>query len=267
VKNYLQFNVAFKNNRTAVSSYHVARQVWISKGIGSLWTGLGPTLFVVIPSNIIFFGVYERLKARGNLPSVSGIEARIAVVTVIAPMEYIRTKLQADMGSSGWVLAKHTMASEGIFSMWRGVLPTLLRDVPFSAIYWELNESIKSAIRRRDDHVETRNKVVTEFIYPFISASIAAAVASVATHPFDVVKTHLQSVERVHSVRGYVQMKRVTSGNILSQIYRKEGIRGFGVGLAPRLAKIVPSCAILLGTFEYTKHLFRYAQIDANRDW
>lgn len=32
-------------------------------------------------------------------------------------------------------------------SMWRGVFPTLVRDVPFSAIYWDLYERGKGLIR------------------------------------------------------------------------------------------------------------------------
>lgn len=32
----------------------------------------------------------------------------------------------------------------GIAGLWKGVFPTLLRDVPFSAIYWMNYESLKA---------------------------------------------------------------------------------------------------------------------------
>lgn len=32
---------------------------------------------------------------------------------------------------------------EGLISLWRGLIPTMLRDVPFSAIYWMMYEELK----------------------------------------------------------------------------------------------------------------------------
>lgn len=35
------------------------------------------------------------------------------------------------------------LAIEGVFGLWRGLGPTILRDVPFSGIYWAVYESLK----------------------------------------------------------------------------------------------------------------------------
>lgn len=32
---------------------------------------------------------------------------------------------------------------EGMFGLWRGLGPTVLRDVPFSGVYWAIYESLK----------------------------------------------------------------------------------------------------------------------------
>lgn len=39
---------------------------------------------------------------------------------------------------------KSTIEAEGMFGLWRGLGPTLFRDVPFSGIYWMVYESWKA---------------------------------------------------------------------------------------------------------------------------
>lgn len=39
---------------------------------------------------------------------------------------------------------KGMIATEGVSGLWRGLGPTVLRDVPFSGIYWAVYESIKA---------------------------------------------------------------------------------------------------------------------------
>ena len=38
---------------------------------------------------------------------------------------------------------KTTLQTEGVFGLWRGLGPTVFRDVPFSGIYWAIYESLK----------------------------------------------------------------------------------------------------------------------------
>lgn len=36
------------------------------------------------------------------------------------------------------------IATEGISGLWRGLGPTVFRDVPFSGVYWAIYESLKA---------------------------------------------------------------------------------------------------------------------------
>lgn len=58
----------------------------------------------------------------------------VGSVTVISPLELIRTKLQSEKQSYRQLSAviRSSVHSEGLRSLWRGWGPTLLRDVPFS---------------------------------------------------------------------------------------------------------------------------------------
>lgn len=54
--------------------------------------------------------------------------------TLISPLELIRTKLQSERQSYGELSAviRSAVQTEGWLALWRGLGPTLLRDVPFS---------------------------------------------------------------------------------------------------------------------------------------
>ncbi|XP_052575729.1 probable mitochondrial glutathione transporter SLC25A40 isoform X2 [Peromyscus californicus insignis] len=116
-----------------------------NEGIKSLWSGLPPTLVMAIPATVIYFTCYEQLSAflrtklgenETRIPIVAGIVARFGAVTVISPLELIRTKMQSKKFSykelHGFVSGK--VSEEGWISLWKGWAPTLLRDVPFSAV-------------------------------------------------------------------------------------------------------------------------------------
>ncbi|KAF9410368.1 hypothetical protein BGZ94_001670, partial [Podila epigama] len=74
-------------------------------------------------------------------PLVAGVFARTVAATVISPLELFRTRMQSvhtdTKGNSGLFRGVFqgvvTMVrQEGVLSLWRGLAPTLWRDVPFS---------------------------------------------------------------------------------------------------------------------------------------
>jgi len=62
-------------------------------------------------------------------------------------------------------------------------VPTMLRDVPFSALYWPAYEACKAVLLPAST---TRTEV---FLGTFASGAIAGSIAATATLPFDVIKT------------------------------------------------------------------------------
>jgi len=115
------------------------------------------------------------------------------------------------------------VARGGIASLWRGLEPTLWRDVPFSAIYWLALEQAKQRIdaalladRLRSDPVRTQaaasaaaqhpshphpqhpqhpqreESVLAHGLRSFGAGAFAGVLAAAATTPMDVVKTRRQ---------------------------------------------------------------------------
>lgn len=132
---------------------------------------------------------------------------------------------------------------EGVLSLWRGLGPTLWRDVPFSAIYWMGYENIKRRLVSWDSR---HNKPsLNEFEVAFASGALSGMIAAVLTTPFDVAKTRRQV-----DLDQPVHTRMV---DLMRAIVREEGYRGLWRGLTARVAKVAPSCAIMISTYEIGK--------------
>lgn len=264
VKNHWQFSPLLESKRTTLSTRAVVRDLIRTRGLRSLWTGLVPTVGLIVPSNIIFFSVFERLKETSS-PAYAGSLARLTSVVVTNPLELLRTRVQANVGGPGPRSVLKSMIESGTSGFWRGTVVTLMRDLPFSAVYWTIYERLRVAIARNDARYTQRSYLTTQFAYPFATGAISAGVSCVLTHPIDVIKTTTQAGTQSASLNGQIYEVSLLPNQIGQSIYKAHGLAGFWVGLVPRLIKIVPSCAILLGTYELSRHL--YTAPDKYRDW
>ncbi|XP_018562416.1 solute carrier family 25 member 40 isoform X2 [Anoplophora glabripennis] len=239
-----------------------------TEGLTSLWSGLSPTLVLSIPATIAYFVTYEQLRLKLKdlynankpvneplkqpywIPMLSGATARIISATTVSPLELIRTKMQSkklsyyEIGEGLQLLIKQ----DGIKGLWKGILPTLLRDVPFSAVYWMHYESIKSFFLNSD--------TVPSFWFSFVAGAISGSIAATVTVPFDVVKTHQQIEFGETTLYSDQPGKSKTTMEIFRDIYRQHGVRGLFAGSVPRLIKVAPACAIMISSFEYGKVFF-----------
>ncbi|KAJ8977725.1 hypothetical protein NQ317_019399 [Molorchus minor] len=237
------------------------------EGITSLWSGLSPTLVLALPATIVYFVTYEQLRLKlkdvynqrkGSdvykqpywIPLLSGATARVFSVTVVSPLELIRTKMQSQKLTYLEIseALKLLIKQDGVRGLWMGVFPTLLRDVPFSAIYWMHYETIKSMFGHPDSH--------PSFWLSFMAGGISGGVAAAVTVPFDVVKTHQQIKFGETALSDGKPKVHKTTMQILRQIYVEQGIRGWFAGTVPRLIKVAPACAIMISSFEYGKVFF-----------
>ncbi|TDL28737.1 mitochondrial carrier [Rickenella mellea] len=231
------------------------RLVWRAEGVRGLWKGAGTTLLIGVPSTTCYMLIYDHL-LRNVMPSISpspaitplmsGILARTFVSSVVSPLELVRTNLQSTPPTPD---NPHTLRSvllslrsltrhQGVGSLWRGLSPTLWRDVPFSGIYWASYEVLKGAIEKRG----RRGASVA-----FFSGAVSGTLGAVLTSPFDVLKTRRQALI-MSSTAGTVSP--TASLSLASQIVRSEGVSALFAGLTPRIAKIAPACGIMIACFE-----------------
>ncbi|XP_034247304.1 solute carrier family 25 member 40-like [Thrips palmi] len=251
-----------------------------AEGVYSLWSGLGPTLVLAVPATVLYFVAYEQIRTRAKdmhskrigrteqpfwIPLLAGASARVLSASVVSPLELIRTKMQSkkltylELGST---LHSHIQVHGIVPGLWKGLGSTLLRDVPFSGIYWLNYEGLKTLFSQQSP----------TFGFSFAAGAVAGAVAAVCTTPFDVVKTHQQiemgekqlyadletgskQISGDKSMQEKATRSKTTFG-ILRQIWQQNGVSGLFTGVVPRVAKVAPACAIMVATFEYGKGFF-----------
>ncbi|XP_032907563.1 solute carrier family 25 member 40 isoform X3 [Catharus ustulatus] len=124
------------------------------EGIKSLWSGLPPTLIMTVPTTTIYFTCYDQLsealrnrpgKHDEHIPVIAGSLSRFGSATVVSPLELIRTQMQYRRWSYKelYLCISTRLAVDGWISLWEGWTSTILRDVPFSAMYWYNYERFK----------------------------------------------------------------------------------------------------------------------------
>jgi len=152
-----------------------------------------------------------------------------AIVT--CPLEVVKTRLQSS--SSGFEIAglpgnqraagsvyqclRQVLVQEGIAGLFRGLGPNLVGVAPSRAIYFWAYSSCKTSLNRQALFGQRDTPLVH-----LTSAAAAGCVSSVTTNPIWVVKTRLQ-LDR--------EQKPTSLGNVIKQISKESGIRGFYLGL------------------------------------
>jgi solute carrier family 25 protein 39/40 len=205
-----------------------------------------------VPSSTAYMVTYDYLLRQvmpvvipfpSVVPLAAGVFARSIVSSVVSPLELIRTNLQSTPSLPN---TPHTLKSvlssleglvraQGVWHLWRGLGPTLWRDVPFSGLYWASYEGMKQ-------HLEKRGRSGPSVA--FICGATSGTAAALLTSPFDVLKTRRQSL--VMSTPG----QQSSSLPLLRQIVQTEGVSAFFAGLGPRIAKIAPACGIMISCYE-----------------
>jgi solute carrier family 25, member 39/40 len=184
--------------------------IYKTEGLSGIYAGLAPTLVMSIPATVLYFTAYDELKlvftnsiGASTAPAVAGMTARILASAVTSPFELVRTLMQSQEGMMTVVgnSAQNTGArmgtiqsmraliqNGGILSLWRGLEPTLWRDVPFSAIYWFVLENTRSYLEKTYPSQSPMSKIGRDFAAGAGGGMLAAAI----TTPFDLVKTRRQ---------------------------------------------------------------------------
>ncbi|KAJ1731655.1 mitochondrial aspartate-glutamate transporter agc1 [Coemansia biformis] len=253
-----------QNQRTAVvgemmykNSIDCFRKVVRNEGILGLYRGLGPQLVGVAPEKAIKLTVNDFVRTRltnkttGEIAFASEVLAGAAAggsqVVFTNPLEIVKIRLQVqgeilkDAAGATKTVARSgaiTIIRElGLLGLYKGASACLLRDVPFSAIYFTCYSHIKKDLFREGE----RQLGVLDLL---LAGALAGMPAAYLTTPADVIKTRLQVVAKQGETAytGLVDAAR--------KIYREEGFKAFFKGGPARIFRSSPQFGATLMCYE-----------------
>ncbi|KDP34326.1 hypothetical protein JCGZ_12674 [Jatropha curcas] len=240
------------------------RQTLAAEGPRGLYKGMGAPLATVAAFNAVLFTVRGQMEALlrsqpGAPLSVSqqvicGAGAGLAVSFLACPTELIKCRLQAQsaLGGSGSAavavkyggpmdVARHVLKSEGgMRGLFKGLVPTLGREVPGNAAMFGVYELLKQYLAGGQDTSQLGRGSL------MVAGGLAGASFWAMVYPTDVVKSVLQ-------VDDYRNPKFSGSINAFRKILASEGVKGLYKGFGPAMARSVPANAACFLAYEVTR--------------
>ena len=118
------------------SSLEISRQIISKHGIPGFWRGTVASLARQMPGIAMFYGIVEFSSPKTPTQRlVTGMTARSIATTIFLPLVVIKTKIEFGSQPNMVKSANFIYKTEGMRGFWKGLLPTLARDGPYSGIY------------------------------------------------------------------------------------------------------------------------------------
>lgn len=244
------------------------KKILKKEGFKGLYSGLAAQLVGVAPEKAIKLTVNDLVRGIGSNDDgsitmgweiLAGSSAGGCQVIFTNPLEIVKIRLQMQGGKAkelkpGEIPHKRLTAAQiirqlGLKGLYKGASACLLRDVPFSAIYFPTYANIKYHLFNYDPHDPNKRHSLSTWQL-LLSGALAGAPAAFFTTPADVIKTRLQ-VEAKH---GEVKYRGIL--HAFGLIMKEEGISAFFKGSLARVFRSSPQFGFTLASYELLQRLF-----------
>ncbi|XP_041639270.1 solute carrier family 25 member 55a isoform X2 [Cheilinus undulatus] len=169
-----------------------------------------------------------RVAAQQQKPVMMAPTKLVATNTMLSRSYNSGMVVTAPRAVSATQIAKELLHTHGIQGLYKGLGATLMRDVPFSIVYFPLFANLNNLGKPSPGEA-------SPFYWAFLSGCAAGSTAAVAVNPCDVVKTRLQSLSKGSNEEAYNGVM-----DCVSKIMRKEGPSAFLKGAGCRALVIAP---------------------------
>ncbi|XP_078181293.1 mitochondrial substrate carrier family protein isoform X1 [Carex rostrata] len=267
IKVKLQAHNTTTNQKLYKNALHCASRILINEGIRGLYRGASSSFIGMSIESSVFFGTYSLMKSFFQGTNVDG-QPQLQVILpsagcsgalisgILCPTELVKCRMQVqgkiNTGSKykgPLDCALKTLQSEGVRGIFRGGVPTLMREAIGNSVFFGSYEFSRYWMHLRMASIPgiEKNRILNDIGIGIVSGGFSGIAFWTAVMPIDVAKTIIQTTPDMNSSRNPFQ--------VISLVYRKSGLRGCYAGLGPTLARAFPANAAAIVTWEFTAKL------------
>lgn len=249
-------------------------------GVLSLWKGNGTSVLHRFPFSAINFYCYEGMldilipgrkagddedinddskdESKFNRLVAGGVAGLTACVCCY-PLDLVRTRLTTQLDGKEHYKGitdafVKILRSEGFLGLYSGIAPTLMVAVPSFSISYMVYGSLKE-YALEDELFYNLRKVDTKtgeeklgFQLTLMCGAVSGTTSTLVTFPFDTVRRRMQ-IQSLH----FLPEERLSGIQMIWQLLKKDGIKGFYRGLTPEILKVVPMVGSMFTVYEFMK--------------
>ncbi|CAA6665034.1 unnamed protein product [Spirodela intermedia] len=250
--------------------FDLIKTIATSQGLRGFWKGNFVNILRTAPFKAVNFYAYDTyrkrlLKMSGNEEAtnferfVAGAAAGITATILCIPMDTVLYGGTWRRGSGGVVgVFCHMVQTEGFFSLYKGLVPSIISMAPSGAVFYGVYDILKSAYLhspegmkrlssmkdREGEELNALDQLELGTVRTLLYGAIAGCCAEAATYPFEVVRRHLQM---------QVQATKLNAFATCAKIVEQGGVPALYAGLIPSLLQVLPSAAIGYFVYEFMK--------------
>jgi len=234
-------------------------QILRTEGTQGLFRGMSSPLVGMCFINAVVFGVEAQARSFFNKSSyecyfASGCVAGFAHALVSCPIELVKIQMQSlsvdgtkARYNSVFHAIKDVHRQRGLAGFSRGMVSTVIQDVPSFGCYFVAFEFLNSAETRRVFTNKSHENNFKDTAQILVAGGIAGQIAWISTYPFDVVKSQVQAetvAKRTSASTGLMQS--------MLRLYKNEGFQVFFRGLSPVLLRAFPVNAVTFAVVHFS---------------
>ncbi|KAK4545982.1 hypothetical protein LTR36_002546 [Oleoguttula mirabilis] len=232
---------------TPRNPFKVVLGVYQTEGVAALYKGCSTLVIGSVGKDGVRFLSFDTIKNQfkdpetGTLSPMRSLAAGmlsgvVASITCVTPTERIKTALIDDARNEKRYLSmmhciKTVLKENGFIGLYRGFAGTTLKQAGATAFRMGTYNILKDYEKEHDIAQNTATN--------FANGSVAGIVTTLATQPFDTIKTRCQSSRGASTVEAF------------RSIVADYGVKGFWKGTTMRLGRTVFSGGILFTTYEW----------------
>ncbi|ORX90334.1 mitochondrial carrier [Basidiobolus meristosporus CBS 931.73] len=260
---------------------YTLKKIWRDEGFLGYMRGNGTNIIRIVPYSAAQFAAYEQFKkllmekGKNELDTprrlASGALAGVTSVACTYPLDIVRTRLsvqsalalqeaEAEAIKAGKTVSKvnvpklpgiwETMKSiyqveGGVRALYRGLGPTLMGVAPYVALNFQAYEVLRKYFTPPGyDSPSGARKLVC--------GALAGCIAQTITYPLDVLRRRMQVTGMAN-----VNYKYRNTWHALTEVIKKETVRGLYKGMVPNYLKVAPAIGVSFWTYELCKDLMK----------